>query len=71
MLSVLVSGASAGPKWELYEGVAVQLADSGRVGVVRRISANGAATVALGSEDAEQRLHVPDGAEVIQTVSQR
>ena len=65
------AGPTAGPGWEHYEGIAVQLADSGRMGVVRRISATGAATVALGSEDAQKRLQVPEAAEVIQTVSQR
>ncbi len=67
----MFAGASAGPGWEHYDGIAVQLADSGRVGVVRRISADGAAAVALGSEDAEGRLQLPEAAEVVQTVRQR
>lgn len=49
----------------------MELADSGRVGVVQRISPAGEAVVALGSRDAEQRLHVPGGAELIHTVSPR
>ncbi|BDA45194.1 Transcription elongation factor SPT5 [Coccomyxa sp. Obi] len=61
------TGVTTGPDWRLYEGIAVALADSGRVGVVRSISSDGVASVALGSEDPEKRLQLPDKPEVIQT----
>lgn len=47
------------------------LADSGRVGVVRSIGSDGVASVALGHEDPEKRLQLPDNPQVIQTVSHR
>ncbi len=64
-------GVSSGPDWRLYEGIAVALADSGRVGVVQSVGFDGVAFVALGSEDLDKRLHMPDNPQVIQTVSQR
>lgn len=63
------AGTSGGADWADWQGIAVRLRDSGRIGVVRAISADGAAaSVALGSEDAEGRLQLPASPEQAETV---
>jgi hypothetical protein len=63
-----LAAAEQGPGWEVYEGVVVRLADSGRIGVVRRIAADGACFVALGQEDADKRVQLPADPELLETV---
>lgn len=46
----------------------VELADSGRLGVVQRIAADGACTVAIGNADEDKRVQLPDAPEMVETV---
>lgn len=52
-----------------FEGIAVKLKDSGRFGVVRSIQ-GASCTVALGSEDAEKGVVLPEQPETTAAVRQ-
>lgn len=61
------AGAPVGVSFSTFEGIAVKLKDSGRFGVVRSIQ-GASCTVALGTEDPDKGVILPEQPETVTAV---
>ncbi len=61
------AGAPVGISFSTFEGIAVKLKDSGRFGVVRSIQ-GASCTVALGTEDPNKGVILPEQPETVTAV---
>ena len=61
------AGAPVGISFSTFEGIAVKLKDSGRFGVVRSIQ-GASCTVALGAEDPNKGVILPEQPEMVTAV---
>ena len=61
------AGAPVGVSFSTFEGIAVKLKDSGRFGVVRSIQ-GATCTVALGAEDPDKGVILPEQPETVTAV---